>query len=38
MPIVLGQEVAEPVELLLVAIIVLVTLVSGYLIQKWIGE
>lgn len=37
MPI-LGQEVAEPVELYLVAIIIFVTLLSGYVIQKWIDR
>lgn len=33
---VMGREVAEPVELLLVLIIVLVTLTSLVFIQRWI--
>lgn len=35
---IMGREVSEPMELLLVFIIVMVTLASLFLIQRWIGE
>lgn len=35
---IMGREVAEPVELLLVLLIVIITLGSLVLIQRWIGE
>lgn len=37
MPI-LGHEVSEPVELLLVLLIVVLTLAITVLIQRWAGE
>lgn len=35
---ILGQEVAEPVELYLVVLIVLVTLAAMVFIERWLGE
>lgn len=35
---ILGQEVAEPVELYLVVLIVLIALTAMVFIERWMGE